>query len=125
RRALGGTAVRPHGMAALCLLSALGLIAATAQLELMHAAGAANAPSSDRRLCRDYSGLPAAGLNRLTGPAPTDMAWIPVGTFVMGSDDAYREERPARRVTVDGFWIDRHEVTNAQFALFVAQTGYK
>lgn len=53
------------------------------------------------------------------------MVWIAGGTFVMGSDRHYPEERPRRRVTVGGFWIDRHEVTNAQFAAFVAATGYK
>src|SRR5690606_5480400 len=34
------------------------------------------------------------------------------------------EEAPARPARVDGFWMDRHEVTNAQFARFVAATGY-
>jgi formylglycine-generating enzyme required for sulfatase activity len=42
----------------------------------------------------------------------------------MGDDEAYREEGPAHVVTVDGFWIDTHEVTNAQFAKFVKETGY-
>ena len=35
----------------------------------------------------------------------------------MGSDRHYPEEAPAREVTVDGFWIDRFTVTNAEFAL--------
>ena len=43
------------------------------------------------------------------------MVWIPGGTFRMGSDDHYPEEAPAHRVTVDGFWMDRTPVTNAQF----------
>ena len=51
-------------------------------------------------------------------------AWIPAGTFTMGSDAHYPEEAPAHRVSVPGFWIDRFEVTNAQFAAFVADTGY-
>jgi formylglycine-generating enzyme required for sulfatase activity len=42
----------------------------------------------------------------------------------MGSDDFYPEERPVHRVTVDGFWIDEHPVTNAEFARFIAETGY-
>ena len=42
----------------------------------------------------------------------------------MGSDRHYAEEGPAHRVEVDGFWIDRHQVTNEQFAAFVAATGY-
>ena len=42
----------------------------------------------------------------------------------MGSDHHYPEEGPARRVSVAGFSIDRHLVTNARFAEFVAATGY-
>jgi sulfatase modifying factor 1 len=56
-------------------------------------------------------------------PAP-DMAWIPEGVFRMGSDEHYPEEAPAHRVAVDGFWIDRHAVTNAEFARFVRATGH-
>jgi formylglycine-generating enzyme len=52
------------------------------------------------------------------------MAWIPAGTFWMGSDHHYPEEAPAHRVTVDGFWIDRFQTTNREFANFVAATGY-
>jgi formylglycine-generating enzyme len=53
-----------------------------------------------------------------------DMAWIPSATFRMGSDAHYAEEAPSHHVTVDGFWVDRHEVTNRQFAAFVDDTGY-
>ena len=42
----------------------------------------------------------------------------------MGSNDHYPEEAPAHRVHVPGFWIDPYAVTNAQFAAFVAETGY-
>jgi formylglycine-generating enzyme required for sulfatase activity/uncharacterized membrane protein YkvA (DUF1232 family) len=56
--------------------------------------------------------------------APTDMVWIPAGTFQMGSEDFYPEERPVHEVSVDGFWMDRYIVTNEQFARFVAATGY-
>jgi formylglycine-generating enzyme len=42
----------------------------------------------------------------------------------MGSDGHYREEAPAHAVSVEGFWMDRLEVTNAQFGVFVAATGY-
>jgi formylglycine-generating enzyme len=52
------------------------------------------------------------------------MLWIPGGTFRMGSEDFYPEERPVREVAVDGFWMDRHVVTNAQFAHFASQTEY-
>ena len=46
------------------------------------------------------------------------------GSFQMGQENVYREEGPVRTVSVDGFWMDPHEVTNRQFAGFVAATGY-
>ena len=52
------------------------------------------------------------------------MAWVPGGTFLMGSADFYPEERPVYRVSVDGFWIDTGPVTVAEFRQFVAATGY-
>ncbi|MBC7504178.1 MAG: formylglycine-generating enzyme family protein [Sandarakinorhabdus sp.] len=54
----------------------------------------------------------------------TKMAHIPGGRFRMGADDGYPEEAPAHSVEIDGFWIDRHAVTNAEFAAFVAATGH-
>ncbi|HEY5721519.1 MAG TPA: formylglycine-generating enzyme family protein [Allosphingosinicella sp.] len=53
------------------------------------------------------------------------MVWIDGGHFLRGSDRHYPEERPKRRVHVDGFWIDRAPVTNAEFARFVDSTGYR
>ncbi len=58
-------------------------------------------------------------------PRHHDMTWIPGGTFHMGSEDFYPEERPVHEVSVDGFWMDCHEVTNEQFARFVEATRYK
>lgn len=81
--------------------------------------------------------------------APEGMVWIPGGTYWRGNDkdpgnlgvflesartDAeraqlaaqhFREERPVHQATVDGFFMDETEVTNAQFAKFVEATGYK
>ena len=59
------------------------------------------------------------------GPPPhPEMVWIPGGPFLMGSEDFYPEERPVYHVTVDGFWMDRFEVTVADFRRFVQATGY-
>jgi formylglycine-generating enzyme len=52
------------------------------------------------------------------------MVWVPGGTFLMGSNDFYPEERPVHRVTLDGFWMDEHAVTNAEFRRFVKATGH-
>ncbi len=69
--------------------------------------------------CTAYSGLPQG-----FPAARAGMKFIPGGRFTMGSDQHYPEERPPHEVSVEGFWIDTHEVTNAQFAAFVAATGY-
>jgi formylglycine-generating enzyme required for sulfatase activity len=64
-----------------------------------------------------------------TWTRPTDgmvMVYVPAGEFVMGNDtDEDGRERPEHSVTLDGFWIDRTEVSNAQFDEFVADTGYE
>lgn len=53
------------------------------------------------------------------------MHLIEGGTFTMGSEVYYPEERPLRRVKVDSFWIDETPVTNRAFARFVDATGYR
>ena len=62
----------------------------------------------------------------ISAPAPstTDMVHIHGGAFEMGARPMHREEGPARTTHVGDFWIDRTEVTNAQFARFVRATGY-
>jgi len=66
----------------------------------------------------------ASGVRDALSAPVKGMTWIPGGAFAMGSDAFYPEERPVRRVEVEGFWIDRHPVTVAQFGRFVAETGY-
>lgn len=58
---------------------------------------------------------------------PEAMAWVPGGNFEMGSDSkmAQANEKPAHPAHVNGFWMDRHHVTNAQFRRFVEATGYR
>jgi len=68
------------------------------------------------------------------GASPKGMIWIPGGEFSMGAQDppdmgtvgmqATRDSRPIHRVYVDGFFMDKTDVTNAQFAAFVKGTGY-
>ena len=68
------------------------------------------------------------------GATPAGMAWIPGGEFSMGASDpptqdpvgmqATTDSRPIHRVYVDGFWMDKTDVTNAEFAKFVKATGY-
>jgi sulfatase modifying factor 1 len=68
-------------------------------------------------------------------PAPADMVWIPGGEFSMGALEpsdgnqvgmqAALDSRPIHRVYVDGFWMEKTDVTNEEFARFVNATGYQ
>ena len=80
-----------------------------------------------------------------TPSTPPGMIWIPAGSFRMGSSDAelaavkeicardslswpcpdFKEEQPQRSVQVNGFWIDRNQVSNSDFERFVKDTGYQ
>ena len=51
------------------------------------------------------------------------MVYVPAGQFEMGSDEGDLDERPVHTVALDAFWIDRTEVTNAQFAEFLNDQG--
>ena len=75
-------------------------------------------------------------VNDATAPAaiPEGMVWIPGGEFSMGANDppdmdevgmkATEDARPIHRVYVDGFLMDKKDVTNAQFAAFIKATNY-
>lgn len=52
------------------------------------------------------------------------MVWLEGGTFQMSSEE-FDDAEPLHPARVNGFWIDTHEVTNAEFARFVQATGYK
>jgi formylglycine-generating enzyme required for sulfatase activity len=72
-------------------------------------------------ICANQSSAARAADN-----APPGMKWIPTGEFTMGTNDlnSMHNERPAHRVHVNGYWLDTHDVTNAEFRKFVEATGY-
>ncbi len=53
-----------------------------------------------------------------------NMVWIPGGKFTMGATDGMTDEAPLHDVKVNGFWMDKTEVTNDEFEKFVQATGY-
>ncbi len=57
-------------------------------------------------------------------PRVAHMQWIPGGRFEMGASNTVPDEFPPHVVALDGFWMDRTEVTNRQFKEFVDFTGY-
>ncbi len=67
-----------------------------------------------------------AGTEAATAPPVTEMmVEIPAGDFIMGNDEGDDDEKPAHTVTLEAFEIDIFEVTNADFARFVEETGYQ
>lgn len=72
-------------------------------------------------LCEGYAGLPES----VRGSPDHGMVRLAGGEFTFGSDKGYPEEAPAYLARVDAFWMDRHPVTNAQFARFADTTGYR
>ena len=84
---------------------------------------------SEQGHCVDYTGLPE--INSTTA----GMVWVEPDSFVMGNNkghkdkvsgrfEAFPEEKGEQEITLSGYWIDQHEVTNAQFSKFVEITGY-
>ena len=84
--------------------------------------------------CKTKPGSDETVQSPVKAPAPQGMAWIPGGEFMMGGDAAseglcglpglVRDATPVHQVYVDGFWMDRTEVTNEEFERFVKATGY-
>jgi formylglycine-generating enzyme required for sulfatase activity len=100
-----------------CLVLVVGLIVLEAREPFFGGKPAEKAePAAD---------APKLNVTEPPGQAPDGMVWVPGGEFWMGTDDGPADERPRHKVYVDGFWMDQTEVTNAQFAKFVAATGYK
>jgi formylglycine-generating enzyme required for sulfatase activity len=75
--------------------------------------------------CAAPAGEPPAA--EAPGQAPPGMVWVPGGAFLMGDDGEFAlpTEQPVHQVRLDGFFMDVHTVTNADFAEFVAATGYQ
>lgn len=59
-----------------------------------------------------------------TGPPPEGMVLVRGGVYAIGSETGEPDERPIHRVALDPFYVDAREVTNEEFARFVAATGY-
>lgn len=67
---------------------------------------------------------PIARVSNSSGEIPKDMVFIKGGTFKMGSDRGMPYKAPVHDVTLNSFWMDKHEVTVAEFAKFVEKTSY-
>jgi formylglycine-generating enzyme required for sulfatase activity len=61
----------------------------------------------------------------MTGDLFPELALVPSGDFLMGSDDAEEDERPVHRVHVEDFYLGVQPVTNEEYARFVRDTGHR
>jgi formylglycine-generating enzyme len=117
----------------LVLSLAGGVILGTAAYTVRHWLVPAAQVAADRK-ATSTSPPTVANSTEPPGQAPEGMVWIPGGEFSMGCADPtlcvdgghekMPDARPIHRVFVDGFWMDKTDVTNEQFAKFVAATGY-
>jgi formylglycine-generating enzyme len=117
-RSLVRSATDPVGKGsqlALLFCAFLGIASALLVLSGIMASFNANASNPDDR-----------SEGQVRRKAPPGTVWIPEGTFLMGTNDkqSFPNERPAHLVQVQGFWMDEHDVTNAEFSKFVEATGY-
>jgi len=61
----------------------------------------------------------------IVGKDGAPMVLIPAGEFEMGSNDGFDNEKPVHTVYLDAFYIDKYEVTNAQYKKFVQAKKYR
>jgi formylglycine-generating enzyme required for sulfatase activity len=81
--------------------------------------------ASPTELADPSGGAPRINEAAAPEPAPEGMVWVPGGICWRGSDTrGHGDARPWHRVEVDGFWMDTHPVTNAQFERFIKATRY-
>jgi formylglycine-generating enzyme required for sulfatase activity len=105
---------RKRGPEALRAIFFLGLICA------IFVAGCSTHGDDGERREADRDPLPSP-----PGPPPEGMVLVPGGRYRIGSEQGDRDEQPVRELLLDPFYIDTHEVTNAEFARFVEETGYE
>jgi formylglycine-generating enzyme required for sulfatase activity len=105
-------------------LACLGLPASIA-LGLLVLAACRGAPRATASEPAREAFTPAVDRAPPPGPAPDGMVWVPGGRFWMGCPGCNLPDAlPVHAVAISGFWMGRTPVTNAEFARFVAATGY-
>src|SRR3990170_3271656 len=81
-----------------------------------------------QRKAREQKAIETARLTvqgAAVNPAHHVMVKIPAGAFLMGNEKGQNNEQPVRTISLDDYWIDKYEVTMAQFYAFVAATGHR
>jgi len=122
-----GDGAVPDG-GAVVALAAKQVISCESHIPARFAAADGSRPSEVADGSRPSEAFPGSHGSRSgqSDAAHPGMIWVEGGSFRMGADNgqASPDEYPKHPVTVGGFWMDRTEVTNTQFAAFVQATGY-
>jgi formylglycine-generating enzyme required for sulfatase activity len=82
-------------------------------------------PPEDPLLQAPAAPVEPESLSGNDAPLPDEMVLIPAGPFIQGTNVGGYDEKPQRTAYLDAFWIDRYEVTNHRYQLFVAATGHR
>ena len=121
------------------ILIAIAVVFATVGFAVLHSSRLSSARVEASQPMPDAAAGAAFGPTipnpaKAPSPSPPGMVWISGGEFSMGAMDppatteagmhAAADARPIHRVYVDGFWMDKTDVTNEEFARFVKATGY-
>lgn len=127
--AAGVTATISSATPGLTTSSAIaGTVAPVSPADAPTAPTATKAPPTNTPIVPTVTGAPSIVATRVRDRDGAVMAYVPPGEFLMGSADsdkrASTREKPQHRVDLPGFWIDRTEVTNAQYRRFVEAGGY-
>ena len=82
--------------------------------------------ASKRKAAEEEARRPKPGAIQRRGLDNAEMAYIPAGMFTMGDThgEGWPNERPEHPVKLPAFWLDRTDVTNAQFFQFVKAVGF-
>ena len=83
-----------------------------------------NAGGQGKRWSPESGQQPQAGDEYVNPYDESTLVWIPGGEFQMGSEDGDQDEKPRHKVTIEGFWIGKYEVTNKQYQKFLRATGF-
>jgi formylglycine-generating enzyme required for sulfatase activity len=90
-------------------------------------ATAMSAISAPSTVVPTFTLVPTLGIGS-TWPRSADrmvMVYVPEGNFIMGSNDETIDAKPQHTVYLDAYWIDKTDVTNSMFEIFINQTGYQ
>jgi sulfatase modifying factor 1 len=106
--------------------TAVALPVQTLAAQTVPRAEALSAVAEAAESARPPARLEATGANTAVNEIDgSEMVWVPAGEFLRGSPDGRGagDERPQKKITLDGFWIARTPVTRAQYEKFCAATG--